>query len=86
MEDMYNMRSSMQIHSYCSRVNCPMMVRQTSIPNYTNYNMNNYMYGEASMSCKHMHMYDSAPMRSTITNPYFFQNKMTLVPIEEIKE
>jgi hypothetical protein len=86
MEDMYNMKDSMQMHSYCSRVSCPMMVMQSSLPSCMNYNMNNNMYGAVSMSCQHMPMYGARPMRSSIANIYFFQTEMRPVPINEIED
>jgi hypothetical protein len=86
MEDMYNMKGAKQIHSYCSRVSCPMMVMQSSQPNCMNYNMNSNIYGAASMSCQHMPMYGVTPMRSSIASIYFFQAEMRPVPIREIKD
>jgi hypothetical protein len=78
MEDMYNMKDTVQMHSCCPMMTCPMMVRQPSMANC----MNNNMYGAAAMSCQH----GAAPIRSTIANPYFFQTEMKPVPIEEIED
>lgn len=85
MEDMYNKKDVMQMHSYCPRVGCPMMVMQPSIPNYVNYNMKNNTYGSAFMNCQHMHMYGAAP-RSTIAKAYLFHTEMRPVPVEEIED